>query len=125
MKFISIPHAPTPAGHYSPGVRVGDLLYVSGQLPFDPLTGERTEGAVEAQALRTLLNVRAVVEAAGGKLTDVAKVTVYITDIADWPRVNAVYAEFFGNHRPARAVIPCGALHYGAKIEIEAVAWLG
>ncbi|WP_438481443.1 RidA family protein [Oleiharenicola lentus] len=124
MKFIALPNVPAPLGHYSPGVQVGGLLFISGQLPIDAATGKFVAGTIEEEALRTLNNMRAVVEAAGGKLTDIAKVTIYVADVADWPKVNAVYAQFFGTHKPARAVIPCGGLHYGAKLEIEGVAEL-
>lgn len=122
MKRIVTTSAPTPAGHYSQAIVAGGMLFVSGQLPFDPVTGKLAAGPIEDEARLALANLRAVVEAAGCSLTDIAKVSLYVSDITVWPRVNRVYAEFFGDHRPARAVIPCGPLHYGAQIEIEAVA---
>lgn len=122
MKFITTDKAPAPGGHYSQAVEAGGFLFVSGQLPLDPATGKLVSGSVEDEARSALANLRHTLEAGGCVLSDVAKVTVYISDVAYWPNVNRVYAEFFGNHRPARAVVPCGALHYGAKIEIDAIA---
>jgi len=122
MKSVSTPGAPKPAGHYAQGMVHGDLVYVSGQLPIDPASGEKVTGPVEEQVLRTLKNVEAVLEAAGSRKDLVIKATVYVSDVALWPRVNAVYAEFFGDHRPARAVVPTRDLHYGLLVEVEVVA---
>ncbi|MEM7202625.1 MAG: Rid family detoxifying hydrolase [Planctomycetota bacterium] len=116
--------APSPAGHYSQGVRAGSLLFVSGQLAITP-AGERSTGAVEEQTTQALRNVLAIVQAAGGALTDIVKTTVYIPDVAFWGRVNATYAEFFGAHKPARAIVPSRELHHGLLVEIEAIAELG
>jgi len=122
MQPISTPNAPTPAGHYSQAMVHDGLVFVSGQLPIDPATGEVVEGSIEEQTRRTLANVAAVLEAAGSSLEQVLKATVYVSDITLWGAVNGVYAEVFGEHRPARAVVPTRDLHHGAKIEIEAVA---
>ncbi len=122
MRPISTPHAPTPAGHYSQGIVHNGTLYVSGQLPIDPVTGERRLGSIEEQTTQALENVAAIVRAGGSDLEDVLKVTVYVSDIELWGRVNAVYARFFGDHRPARAIVPTRDLHHGVQIEIEAVA---
>jgi 2-iminobutanoate/2-iminopropanoate deaminase len=122
MRHISTENAPPPGGHYSQGVVHNGTLYVSGQLPVDPRTGERTLGSIEEQTQQALENVAAVVAAAGGGLGDILKVTVYVADIDLWGRVNEVYTTFFGEHRPARAVVPTNELHYGFQIEIEAVA---
>jgi len=124
MDFIHTSNAPEPAGHYSQAVVYGGLVYVSGQLPVDPRTGEKRVGTIEEQAEQVLRNLRAILVAAGSDLDRVLKTTVYISDIGLWARVNAVYARHFGDHRPARAVVPVKELHYGFQIEIEAVAVL-
>jgi len=121
MKIIETPKAPLPAGHYSQGIVHDGLVFVSGQLPIDPATGEKVLGSVEEETDRVLKNVAAVLEAAGSGLHRVIKTTVYVSDIALWDRVNQVYARHFGDHRPARAVVPTKALHFGFHVEIEAV----
>jgi 2-iminobutanoate/2-iminopropanoate deaminase len=98
---------------------------VAGQLPIDPRTGELVSGGMEEQALQALRNLEAVVKAAGGSRKDVVKVTVYIPDIAQWGTVNRIYSKFFGDHKPARSVVPTRELHFGALLEVEAIAWLG
>jgi 2-iminobutanoate/2-iminopropanoate deaminase len=122
MKVISTTDAPGPAGHYSQAVIHNNVVYVSGQLPIDPRTGEKRIGSIEEQTRQALDNVAAILKAAGSDLDHVIKATVYIADVSLWGRVNAVYAEFFGEHRPARAVVPTRDLHYGFQIEIEAIA---
>lgn len=122
MEFVFTEKAPKPAGHYSQGVVHGGLVYVSGQLAIDPATGEKKLGSIEEQTGQALKNVAAVLEAAGSGIDRVLKTTVYVSDIALWPRVNAVYAEFFGDHKPARAVVPTRELHFGFQVEVEAVA---
>jgi 2-iminobutanoate/2-iminopropanoate deaminase len=125
MQAIQTPHAPAPGGHYAQAVVHGGLVYVSGQLPIDPATGERCTGEIEAQTEQVLRNVAAILDAAGSGLEQVLKTTVYVADIALWGRVNRVYASFFGAHRPARAVVPTTALHHGFLIEVEAIAAVG
>lgn len=122
MEYITTPRAPTPAGHYSQAVAWGSLVFVSGQLPIDPDTGRVHEGTVDEQAELVIDHVEAILGAAGCSLHHVLKSTLYITDMAHWPAVNAVYARRFGAHRPARAVIPCGPLHHGVLLEMEVVA---
>ena len=122
MQPTSTTKAPPPAGHYSQAMIHGGLVYVSGQLPIDPKTGKPVTGDIEDQGKRAIANLTAILEAAGSDLTRVIKTTVYISDIDLWGRVNAVYAECFGEHRPARAVVPTRDLHFGCQIEIEAVA---
>lgn len=122
MKTISTSSAPAPAGHYSQAVVHGGLVFVSGQLPIDPLTGEKRIDSIEEQTRQALKNVAAILTAANSSLDNVLKVTVYVSDIDLWGRVNEVYAEFFGKHRPARAVVPTRELHHGFQIEIEAIA---
>jgi 2-iminobutanoate/2-iminopropanoate deaminase len=122
MIEVSTPNAPQPAGHYAQAIVHDGLVYVSGQLPVDPATGEKRLGSIEEQATQALRNMAAILEAAGSGLDHVLKTTVYVSDIALWGRVNAVYAAVFGDHRPARAVVPTRELHYGFQVEIEAVA---
>ena len=125
IRIVSTSDAPAPAGHYSQAVVHGGLVYVSGQLPIDPKTGEKRLGSVEEQTRQALENVAAILKAAGSDVRRTIKVTVYVSDISLWPRVNAVYAEFFKDHRPARAVVPTRELHHGFLVEIEAVAACG
>ena len=112
-------------GHYSPGVLVGNILYVSGQLPMDPATGKLAEGGIAEQTRMALNNVERVLNAAGLTRNDVAMCRTYIPDVALWDTVNEVYADFFGGHKPARVVVPTRELHHGALVEIEAMAEKG
>jgi 2-iminobutanoate/2-iminopropanoate deaminase len=122
IETVSTERAPAPAGHYSQAVVHNGLVYVSGQLPIDPASGERRIGTIEEQTRQVLRNVAAVLEAAGSGLDRVLRMTIYVSDISLWGGVNAVYAEMLGGHRPARAVVPVKELHYGYQIEVEAVA---
>ena len=122
MQFINTDQAPAPGGHYSQGIVHNDVLYVSGQLPIDPDSGEKKHGAIEQEAIQVLENLEGVLEAAGSSKDKVLRVTLYISDVTLWDEVNKVYAEFFGNHKPARTVVPSGELHHGFKIEIDAIA---
>ncbi len=122
MNFISTAHAPTPAGHYSQAVVHGGFVFVAGQLPIDPADPSRPPGTIEDQTSRALSNVAAILEAAGTGLGQVVQVTVYISDVSLWGKVNAVYARVMGEHRPARAVVPSGELRHGMLIEIQAIA---
>lgn len=121
MDFISVPGAPPPGGHYSPAVRANGFVFVAGQLPMAPDGGGAPEG-VEAQTRQALANVETVLKAAGATLADVVSATVYVTDIALWPAVNAVYAEIFGAHRPARTVAVSPQLHFGCLVEVQVIA---
>jgi 2-iminobutanoate/2-iminopropanoate deaminase len=122
MRFISTSGAPAPGGHYSQAVVHGGLVFVSGQLPIDPETRTPIPGTVEEQTECALRNLAAILEAAGSGIDRVLKTTVYVSSIESWGRVNAVYAAFFGEHRPARAVVPTGDLHFGCLVEIDAIA---
>ncbi len=124
IKSVKTPNAPAAGGHYSQAVVHNGVVYVSGQLPINPETGEKLLGPVEEQTEQVLRNVSEILRAAGSGLDRVLKMTVYVSDIELWSRVNAVYERVLGAHRPARAVVPTGELHYGFKIEIEAVAAL-
>ena len=99
-----------------------DIIYVSGQLPIVPETGEKILGPIEEQTAQVLKNLAAILRAAKSDLDRVIKTTVYISDISLWDKVNTVYMEFFGKHRPARAVVPTRELHFGFQIEMEAIA---
>jgi 2-iminobutanoate/2-iminopropanoate deaminase len=118
---ISTPDAPQPAGHYAQAVAWDRLVFVAGQLPVRP-NGEHVTGDIDAQTRQVLANLSAILEASGSGLASVLKTTVYVTDVALWPSVNNVYAEVFGEHRPARSVVPVKELHYGFLIEVEAIA---
>jgi len=104
-------------------VRAGGFLFASGQIPLDPATGARVEGEIEDQTRRVLENLSAVLVAGGASLADVVRATVYVTDLSLFPRLNAVYAEFFAREpAPARATVQVAALPLGAQVEIDAVA---
>ncbi len=124
MKFISINGAKPNPGHYSPATQKGNLLFISGQLPVDPFTGVGISGDITAETKQVLSNVDHLLEAAGAKREDIMKVTIYISDISLWDTVNLLYKEYFGDHKPARAVVPTNQLHYGYSIEIEAIAYI-
>jgi 2-iminobutanoate/2-iminopropanoate deaminase len=113
--------APAAIGPYSQAIRHGDLLFCSGQIPLDPSTGELVKQDAAGQARRCLENLEAVCQAAGTALSNALKVTVYLSDIADFARVNDVYAEYFPEEPPARVAIQAGALPRGADVEIDAI----
>jgi reactive intermediate/imine deaminase len=111
-----------PGGHYSHAVRAGGFVFVSGQLPV-AADGHKLNGEpFEAQARQVLANVAAALRGAGSSIDQLVQVRVYVTDIEDWPEFNAIYAQWAGNARPARAVVPVPQLHYGFRIEVEATA---
>ena len=114
--------APPPAGAYSPGVRAGNLIFVSGQVPKDPRTGAIAGSDVTTQAKQTLANVRGVLEAGGASLSDVVSVTVYLADPGHWGEFNAVYKTFFEAPYPARAVVGAGLRDI--LVEVSAIAWV-
>ncbi len=122
MQAITTEKAPLPAGHYAQAIEHGGLVYVSGQLPIHPDRKALPIGPIEEQTEQALANLDAILRMAGSRRDQVLKVTVYIADIALWDRVNAVYARFFGDHRPARAIVPTRELHHGFQIEVEAIA---
>ena len=124
MRIVNSPGIPKPAGHYSMCIEHQGMLYLAGQLPKCPETGQIAEG-IRQQTQQTLENVLRIVTAAGSELSRIIQVRIYISDISLWDDVNEVYANFFGDHRPVRAVIPTRDLHFGALIEIEAIAATG
>jgi 2-iminobutanoate/2-iminopropanoate deaminase len=121
---IATTHAPSAIGPYSQAVRAGDLLFVSGQIPLDPVTGQLVAGAVAEQTKQAMANLRAVLEAAGASLASVVKTTIYLTDLNDFQTVNATYAEYFEASPPARATVQVAGLPKGASVEIDAIAVL-
>ena len=120
---VPTPSAPPVAGPYSPAVRAGDWLVLAGQVGLDPATGTIVGGGVGAQARQVLANISAVLGDCGASLTDVAKSTVFLADMADFAEVNAIYAEVFGDHRPARSTVAVLGLPAGASVEIEVWAY--
>ena len=109
-------------GHYTAGIISNGMLYISGQLSINPDTRKVPEGGIGAHARLALANVERVLKAAGLSRTDIVQCRVYVSDIDQWDSVNEVYAEFFGDHKPARVVVPVGKLHFGCLVEIEAIA---
>lgn len=114
-----------PRGHYSQAVQMGSWLFISGQLPFDP-EGNAVKGTMAEECAQALKNVRVVLDAAQGKLSDVIQCTLYLSDITLWAEVEAIYGAFFAEVPvlPARTVVPVKEMHFGARIEIQAVAFL-
>jgi 2-iminobutanoate/2-iminopropanoate deaminase len=122
MRFHHTDEAPKAIGPYSQALEVDGWLYTSGQIALDPATGEMVEGGFEAQARQVLQNLSGVLSAAGCSFRDVVKATVYVVDLADFPKLNALYAEAMGDHRPARSTVQVAALPKGALVEIDLVA---
>lgn len=122
MNIIQPADRPKPKGHYSPGIEHHGVVYVSGQLPMTLDTREPFTGPIEEQTELALRNVEAVLKAAGSDLGRVMQMTIYVSDIELWGKVNEVYAQVMGDHRPARAIVPVKDLHFGTLIEIQAIA---
>ena len=122
MQYFSSDQAPKAIGPYSQAVQQGNTIYCSGQIPLDPATGELVKGDFEARARRVFENLRAVLASAGVDFRDVVRATVYLTDLADFPKLNAIYAEYFGDHKPARSTVGVAALPKGAPVEIDLIA---
>jgi reactive intermediate/imine deaminase len=122
--IISTPHAPQAIGTYSQAVKCGNTVYVSGQIPLDPSTGELVKGDMEAQVRRVFDNLQAIVTAAGGEFAQVAKVNVFLTDLGHFALINKVMSEYFSQPYPARAAIQVSALPKGAPVEVDCVVEL-
>jgi 2-iminobutanoate/2-iminopropanoate deaminase len=116
---VPTPSAPPVAGPYSPAVRAGDWLVLAGQVGIDPATGKLVPGGTEAEARQVLANIGAVLSDCGSGWPDVAKVNIFLVDMAEFPLVNAVYEQAIGHHRPARSTVAVVALPAGARVEIE------
>ena len=122
MKVISTTKAPAAIGPYSQAIKVGNLVYTSGQIPIDPATGVFVEGGIKEQTRQSLTNIKAILEEAGLTLSNVVKTTVFLADMNDFADMNAVYAEFFTKPYPARSAVAVKTLPKGALVEIEVVA---
>src|ERR1017187_10557561 len=124
IERISPPGAPTPRGPYSPAVRAGDCIYVSGQASVDPVSGKAILGDVQSETRQTLTNIKNILEGCGASLSDVVRCGVFLTDANDFKPMNEVYAEFFGDSKPARTTVIVVALPLkDAKVEIDAIAY--
>ena len=121
---ILTPNATQPGGHYAQAMVHGDIVYVSGQLGFEPKSSTPELVSVEQQVRNCLGNLKAILDDAGSSMNHIIRTTVYISDVALWPEVNAIYANVFGDHRPARTIVPCNTLHHGFQVEIDAMAAL-
>jgi len=124
MKIIHSEQAPKAVGPYSQAIAHAGILYASGQIGLIPKTGQMIEGGVEAQAKQVTQNLSAVLEASGASVHDIIKVTIFLLDMNDFPRVNAIYAAWLGEHRPARATVAVLALPLGAHVEMDLIARL-
>ncbi len=121
-KIVSTDDAPAALGPYSQAVDTGDLVFVSGQIPIDPGSGEIRASDITGQTRQSLENVKAILRAAGLVMEDVVKATVFLQSLDDFKAMNTVYSEYFGQNRPARATVEVAALPLGALVEIEAIA---
>lgn len=119
---ISTAQAPAAIGPYSQAIRSGNLIFVSGQIPLDPATGQLVEGEAGVQTERVLRNLAAILEAADASLAQVLKTTVYLKDLGDFGKMNEVYARFFGDRPPARATVEVARLPRDVSVEIELIA---
>lgn len=111
-------------GHYALATVHQDTVYVSGQFSIEPVTSQKKYGTIEEETLQALKNVEMIIEAAGSKKEQILRMTLYIPDVKLWDKVDTVYKEFFGEHKPTRTVVPTRELHFGFKIEIEAIAYI-
>jgi reactive intermediate/imine deaminase len=124
-QIISTPNAPGAIGTYSQAVRVGDTVYISGQIPLDPATMQMVAGDIDVEIRRVFENLKAIATAAGASLAQAAKVTVFLTDLANFAKVNEIMAQYFPQPYPARAAVGVAQLPRGARVEIECILHLG
>ena len=122
IERLTPPGVPTPRGPYSPAVRAGGFIFVAGQVPVDPATDKISPGDIRHETRLVLNNIKRILEGAGGSLADVVRVGVYLADGSEFAAMNEVYAEFFGQHKPARTTIVCGFVAE-IKVEIDCVAY--
>jgi 2-iminobutanoate/2-iminopropanoate deaminase len=115
-------NAPKAVGPYSQAIRSGNFIFLSGQIPLDPVSGTLVTGPIEDQSQRVMANLRAVLEAAGSSFSHVVKTTIYLTDLGDFARVNAIYSTYFPTDPPARSTVQVAALPLGANVEIDLIA---
>ena len=125
MKVISTKQAPAAIGPYSQAIRVGNLVYTSGQIPIDPATGVFVEGGIKEQTRQSLTNIKAILQEAGLSMANVVKTTVFLADMNDFADMNSVYADFFAEPYPARSAVAVKTLPKGALVEIEVIAEVG
>ena len=123
-KIVFTDKAPKPVGPYSQGVKAGNFLFIAGQIPVDPATGEVVKGGFEEQVRRVMENIKAIVEAAGGSMESIVKVTVYLKNIKLFDEFNRVYAEYFPREPPARVVVEVSNLPKNVELEVEAIAYI-
>jgi 2-iminobutanoate/2-iminopropanoate deaminase len=122
MKPIATPDAPAAIGPYSQAIRTGNLVFLSGQIPLDPATGQIVEGDIAAQTARVMKNLEAVLKAADCGFENVVRTTIFLIDLGDFQVVNEIYGKAFPKNPPARATVQVAALPRGAKVEIDAIA---
>jgi 2-iminobutanoate/2-iminopropanoate deaminase len=122
---IQTARAPQAIGPYSQAIKAGGFIFVSGQIPINPATGEVVEGDVAAQTDRVLQNIRSILDDSGSSLADVVKTTVFLADMKDFAAMNQVYATYFGTESPARAAVEVSRLPKDVMVEIEVIAWIG
>lgn len=122
--IISTPHSPAAVGPYSQGTKINGFVFTAGQIPLDPATGKMVTDEITIQTKRALQNLQAVLEAAGSNLQNVLKTTVFLQDMGEFGAMNGVYSQFFGENPPARSAVEVAALPLGARVEIEAVAFV-
>lgn len=122
MDFISSNEAPKAIGPYSQALRSGNVIYLSGQIPLDPATGNLVEGDFSTHVHRVFANLRAVLKAAGAEFRNVTKATVYLTDLGNFQTLNTIYSQYFGDHKPARSTVGVAQLPKGATVEIDFIA---
>jgi len=122
MEIIRTEAAPLPGGHYSQAVIHSGIVYVSGLLPIEASSGRKALGEIEEEAAQVFRNLDAILAASGSSKDKVIRCTAYVSDGGLWSRFNAAYAAYFGEHKPARTVVPVSGLHYGFKVEMDAIA---
>ena len=122
-QLIMPDNGPRPGGAYSPGLRVGDFIFVAGQVPIDPATGQVAGDTIEEQTARVLENIKAILEAGGATMADVVKATVHLSDLSLFPRYNAVYAGYFPDPKPVRTTV--GSQLLDVLVEIDVIAYVG
>lgn len=122
IETIKTDHAPAAIGPYAQAVKVGDMLFTSGQIPIDPKTGELITGSIEEQTKQVFANLKAVLAAAGTDLSNVVKATVFMQNLGEFQRMNAIYAENFGDNRPARSTVQVASLPKNVAVEIDLIA---
>ena len=123
LKIVHTEEAPKAVGPYSQAIKAGNFIYVSGQLPIDPKVGKMVEGGIQAETKQALLNAKAILTSEGYEFKDVVKTTVFLDKISDFAAMNEIYAEFFSDHKPARAAFEVAGLPLAANIEIQMVAY--